>query len=94
MGTAANVTGLVFGVAGVVAGLVVARWGDAKRERLVRLHASQGSKATMIVEVRRANGELERYPVNPEEDEGIRNLLRAAEDAKIEPRGEAVAVRP
>ena len=79
---AANVGGLLLGIAGVVAGLLVARWEDARRHRMLQLAGSQGSKATIIVEVRRANGEIKRYPVNPEEEEGIRNLLRAAEDAE------------
>jgi len=73
---AANVGGLLLGIAGVVAGLLVARWEDARRHRMLQLAGSQGSKATIIVEVRRANGEIKRYPVNPEEEEGIRNLLR------------------
>ncbi len=90
MGTAASVGGLLVGIAGIVAGLLVALWGDAKRRRTLELAGSQGSTATIIVEVRRADGAIKRYPVNPEEEEGIHNLLRAAEDARVQPSGEAV----
>ena len=64
---------------------------DYRRARA--LVSTLSSTPAVVVEVRRADGEVERHPIDLDSHDGVRQLLRAAEDAARERPRRVVARR-